>query len=190
MKFSSLSGTKRKESPTRSTHHPRLKHQQPFHGSLNHEVQTGACDVRLNVCCILFSQNTLLYHFFLSLSQSKFIFQVKPSNDASLPKPLPGPSSIKFPSLSGTKRKESPTRSTDYLCLQHQQPFHGSRNHEMKTGATDFSLNVGCILLSQNTLLDNTLYFNLSLFFRLNHQMMLPSQSHCQVHVQVNSQVF
>ncbi|KAH1126728.1 hypothetical protein AAZX31_06G188700 [Glycine max] len=111
MKFSSLSGTKRKESPTRSTHHPRLKHQQPFHGSLNHEVQTGACDV-------------------------------KPSNDASLPKPLPGPSSIKFPSLSGTKRKESPTRSTDYLCLQHQQPFHGSRNHEMKTGATDFSLNV------------------------------------------------
>ncbi|KAK7411378.1 hypothetical protein VNO78_02811 [Psophocarpus tetragonolobus] len=39
MKFSCLSRIKRKESPTRNTHHPHLKHQKSFHGSFNdHEL--------------------------------------------------------------------------------------------------------------------------------------------------------
>ncbi|TKY73347.1 Zinc finger RNA-binding protein [Spatholobus suberectus] len=83
--------------------------------------------------------------------------EVKSSNDVSHPKPFPGPSSSKFSSLLGTRRKESPTRSAHHQRLQqqqpisslsgtkrkesptrsahhpHQQPFHGSLNHQAKT---------------------------------------------------------
>ncbi|KAL2318360.1 hypothetical protein Fmac_032236 [Flemingia macrophylla] len=59
--------------------------------------------------------------------------ELKSSPDASYP-----PSSRNSPSLSGSKRKEPPTRITSHQDLKPQQPFHESFNHK---GVWDINLN-------------------------------------------------